>query len=104
YEVAQTVFEGPRWDALLADLDRVTALGTSVSVFTRWTDADAADQLWVKQRVAAGPVDGDLPRRLGARPATARRHPIIGAPAEACTEQLGVPGPWYDRLPHFRLE
>jgi xylitol oxidase len=20
-----------------------------------------------------------------------------------CTEQLGVPGPWYDRLPHFRL-
>jgi alditol oxidase len=22
--------------------------------------------------------------------------------AVACTEQLGVPGPWFDRLPHFR--
>ncbi len=23
--------------------------------------------------------------------------------AENCTEQMGVPGPWYDRIPHFRL-
>ena len=21
-----------------------------------------------------------------------------------CTEQLGVPGPWHERLPHFRLD
>ena len=25
-------------------------------------------------------------------------------PAENCTEQLGTPGPWYERLPHFRLD
>jgi xylitol oxidase len=24
-------------------------------------------------------------------------------PAGNCTEQLGVPGPWHERLPHFRL-
>ena len=24
-------------------------------------------------------------------------------PAENCTEQMGVPGPWYERLPHFRM-
>ena len=23
--------------------------------------------------------------------------------AENCTEQMGVPGPWYERLPHFRM-
>jgi xylitol oxidase len=25
-------------------------------------------------------------------------------PPDPCTEQLGVPGPWHARLPHFRLD
>jgi xylitol oxidase len=25
-------------------------------------------------------------------------------PADNCTTQLGVPGPWHERLPHFRLD
>jgi xylitol oxidase len=25
-------------------------------------------------------------------------------PAESCTPQLGVVGPWHERLPHFRME
>ena len=108
YDVAQTVYEAPAWDAILADLDAVTALGTSVSIFTRWSRTDVADQLWVKQRL---PFDADaaerrraVVERLGAHPATQARHPIIGLPADACTEQLGAPGPWFERLPHFRLE
>lgn len=104
YDIAQTVFEGPRWDAILGDLDAVTGAGTSVSIFTRWSGTDRADQLWVKQRVAEGPVDEGLIRGLGAVPARLKRHPILGAPAEACTEQLGEPGPWHERLSHFRLE
>ena len=108
YDVAQTVYESPAWDAVLADLDAVTSLGTSVSIFTRWSRTDVADQLWVKQRL---PFDADaagrrraVVDRLGALEATQARHPIIGLPADACTEQLGVPGPWFERLPHFRLE
>nr|WP_136706806.1 D-arabinono-1,4-lactone oxidase [Agromyces sp. H66] len=108
YDVAQTVFEGPGWDAILDDLDAVTSLGTSVSIFTTWARTDVADQLWVKQRL---PIDGDaaaqrraVVARLGARAATVPRHPIIGLPADACTTQLGAPGPWHERLPHFRLE
>ena len=31
-------------------------------------------------------------------------HPIAGEDASAATEQLGVPGPWHARLPHFRAE
>jgi xylitol oxidase len=27
---------------------------------------------------------------------------VPGASPDACTEQLGVPGRWYERLPHFR--
>src|SRR4029453_2279802 len=36
-------------------------------------------------------------------PATTNVHPIIELSAENCTEQMGVPGPWYERLPHFRM-
>jgi xylitol oxidase len=111
YDVAQTVFEGPAWDAILDDLDAVTSLGTSVSIFTTWARTDVADQLWVKQRLPIDAVDADaaaqrdgVVARLGARAATVPRHPIIGLPADACTAQLGAPGPWYERLPHFRLE
>src|SRR5260221_5808406 len=40
---------------------------------------------------------------FGAKAATKNLHPIITLSAENCTEQMGVPGPWYDRLPHFRM-
>ena len=39
-----------------------------------------------------------------ATPAPAPRHPVPGVSADACTEQLGLPGRWYERLPHFRPE
>jgi xylitol oxidase len=111
YDVAQTVFEGPAWDPILDDLDAVTSLGTSVSIFTTWARTDVADQLWVKQRLPIDAIDVDVAAgrdgvgaRLGARAATVPRHPIIGLAADAATEQLGAPGPWHERLPHFRLE
>lgn len=31
-------------------------------------------------------------------------HPVPGMPAVNCTRQFGVPGPWHERLPHFRAE
>lgn len=100
YRVAQTVFEGARWDAVLADLDAVTGAGDSVSLFTTWTDADAVDQIWVKSR--EGREAPDL-TRVGAHPADGPRHPIPGIDPAPCTEQGGRPGPWFDRLAHFRL-
>jgi xylitol oxidase len=39
----------------------------------------------------------------GAKPATRNLHPLAGHSAENCTAQMGVPGPWYERLPHFRM-
>jgi xylitol oxidase len=100
YEIRQDVFEGMAWDALLDELGVVMAAGDSVSVFTRW--GDDVDQVWVKSRVGPGPqeVRDDL---LGARPATVDRHPILGIDAVNCTPQLGRPGPWFERLPHFRM-
>jgi xylitol oxidase len=95
YEVAQRVFEGLAWEELFEHLDAITGCGYSVSVFTRW--GEVADQVWVKSRT-------DPPEELfGARPATVERHPILGLDPVNCTAQLGVPGPWFDRLPHFRM-
>jgi xylitol oxidase len=39
----------------------------------------------------------------GARRATRNVHPIVELDPENCTEQMGVAGPWYERLPHFRM-
>jgi len=100
YAVRQRVFEGLAWDALHAHFDAIMASGHSVSVFTRW--GETTDQVWVKSRVTDAPEDvrGDL---FGARAATVDRHPILGIDAVNATPQLGRPGAWSDRLPHFRM-
>ena len=106
YQVAQHVFERPDWDAVLADFDEVTSIGTSVSLFSTWERTDVVDQIWVKQRQpeAREAARASLFEKLGAVPAVSKRHPILGVDPAACTEQLGVPGPWSERLAHFKLE
>jgi xylitol oxidase len=100
YEVRQRVFQGLGWDALFEHFDEITSCGYSVSVFTRWEET--TDDVWVKSRVsdAAEEIRDDL---FGARPAGTERHPILGIDPVSCTPQLGVPGAWSDRLPHFRM-
>jgi alditol oxidase len=60
---------------------------------------DALDMVWVKSR------DGEpVPEEMfGARPADGERHPIPGIDPTPATPQRGRPGPWSDRLPHFRM-
>jgi xylitol oxidase len=100
YQVRQRTFQDLPWTSLFERFDEVAGAGYSVSLFSRWTGT--VDQVWVKSRVTERPeqVRGDL---LGAVPATADRHPILGIDPVNCTPQLGVPGPWSDRLPHFRM-
>jgi xylitol oxidase len=99
YEVKQQVFEGLSWKALNDHFDEITSCGYSVSIFTRWGQTN--EQVWVKSRMdEPDRVEGDL---FGAVAATAERHPIIELDPAACTPQLGRPGLWSDRLPHFRM-
>jgi xylitol oxidase len=100
YAVRQRVFEGLGWDALAENFDAITACGYSVSVFTRW--GEATDQVWVKSRVGEGP-EAELDELFGAAAATEHRHPILGIDPVNATAQLGVAGPWSDRLSHFRM-
>jgi xylitol oxidase len=99
FEVEQRVFERLSWKALSDHFDEVTSCGYSVSLFTLW--GDDVEMVWVKTRTDQGSaVDGDL---FGAVPAVVDRNPVVGLDPTACTPQLGRPGPWSDRLPHFRM-
>jgi xylitol oxidase len=95
YDVTQVVLEGLTWDALLDRVDEVTGAAYSVSVFTRWT-GDLVGQVWLKERGTPRVLDGT-------HPAPEQRHMIAGMSVQNTTEQLGVPGPWHQRLPHFRM-
>jgi alditol oxidase len=100
YEMRQRVFERLSWEALFEHFDEIMSCGYSVSVFTCW--GETIDQVWVKSRVTDEPeqAESDL---FGAVAADVDRHPIPGLDATTCTPQLGRPGPWADRLPHFRM-
>ena len=100
YDVRQRVFEGMRWESFFEHFDAIFASGYSVSATSRW--GEAVDQVWVKTRVGSEPEDV-VPELFGAPAATEDKHVIIGLDPVHATRQLGVPGAWSERLPHFRL-
>lgn len=80
----------------------IVSAGYSVSLFTDWRQG-RVNEIWVKRRVEPGATSTAVRDFYGARPATANVHPIVELSAEHCTEQMGVAGPWHERLPHFRM-
>ena len=100
YDVAQVVYDALPWNAALEHLDHIMGAAMSVSLFTTW-QGQGFEQVWVKQRIGEAAVDLTW---TGAVPADGPRHPVPGTPAFHCTEQGGVVGPWFERVPHFRLE
>jgi xylitol oxidase len=99
FDVEQRVYENLPRDQLDAE---VFASAYSVSLFTDWSSS-RINQVWRKSLTdQSGP--SAQPSWRGATPADGPRHPIPGMSTVNCTEQLGVPGPWHTRLPHFRLE
>ncbi|MGM9470390.1 D-arabinono-1,4-lactone oxidase [Pseudarthrobacter sp. YS3] len=103
YDVSQNVFENLAWDEVLDSFDEVTSAAYSVSLFTDWS-GETIGQAWLKRRMdSADSAAADL-RRFGGTPAVEARHPLPGVPGSNCTQQMGVPGPWSDRLAHFRMD
>jgi alditol oxidase len=115
FDVSQRVYESLPLAALDDHFTDLMAAGYSVSLFTDWR-APRLTQVWIKQRLdPADPPTPPVPRTpptppipqaswFTASPAATARNPVPGASPDACTQQLGVPGRWYDRLPHFRSE
>ena len=102
FDMAQLVYRNLSMDQLEHNLETIFASGYSVSLFTDWQNNRIA-QVWIKDRLTPG-QKLDIPKEFyGATAATKNMHPIEANSAENCTEQMGVPGPWYERMPHFKM-
>lgn len=103
YDIRQNVYQDLPLDVVGEHFDELFSAAYSVSLFTSW-NGPIVDQVWIKRR-AADPATALLGEGwFSARPADRPLHPLPGLDAAPCTEQLGVSGPWYERLPHFRPE
>ena len=103
FEVSQRVYEGLPLDVLDDHFAAIMASGYSASMFTDWR-APRLTQLWIKSRTEDGTPPITEEPWFTATPAPAARNPVPGLPADNSTAQLGEPGPWFERLPHFRPE
>jgi len=101
FAMKQYVYEDLAFSDLEQHFDAIESAGYSVSLFTDWQRT--INEVCIKVRIGLEP-EFDCPLKFfGAKRAIKNLHPIIELPAENCTEQMGVPGAWYERLPHFRM-
>ena len=101
YVVRQDLFQDLPLQALQDNFEAIMSSGYSVSLFMDWQN-QVISQVWVKRKVESTTQDlgNDF---YGAKAATQNLHPITRLSAENCTDQMGEPGPWYERLPHFKM-
>jgi alditol oxidase len=102
FEVRQDVYLNLPMAQLESHFDEIMSGGYSVSLFYDW-QTENINQVWLKRVVREGEEITAEPEYFGSTLADRNVHPIIELSAENCTEQMGVTGPWYDRLPHFKM-
>lgn len=107
FTMKQTVYENLSMTQLRANFDEIMSSAYSVSLFTHWQNENFT-QVWIKSLVEENPHETASVEAtsewFGATLSTRPRHPLPDMSAENCTEQGGVPGAWFERLPHFRME
>ena len=101
FRVRQDVYDTLPWTSVTENFDAITSAAYSVSLFTSW-GAEGVTQAWLKSRVDADATFA--PAFFGGVYAREARHPLPGVSPVSTTEQVGVPGPWWDRLAHFKLD
>lgn len=102
FNMKQVVYRNLPMDALKENFGAIMSSGYSVSLFTDWSDRNI-NEVWIKRR-ADEADDAPFPGELyAATLAEKNLHPVEDQPAESCTEQMGVPGPWFERMPHFKM-
>jgi xylitol oxidase len=102
FTVRQYVYENLPLAQMKEHFDAIQSSGYSVSLFTDW-QKQRLNEVWIKSRVGGAQTFAAPREFYGAKLASRDLHPIAELSAENCTAQMGVPGPWYDRLPHFRM-
>lgn len=99
FEIRQVIYPEIPLDVLQRGFDQIMGTAYSVSYFTDW-GSEQVGNLWCKFR--HGEV---IPESIGgSAKADKKYHPIPSVDPVACTDQLGEPGYWHERLSHFKLD
>ena len=101
FNMKQVVYRNLAMSELEKNFNEIMGSGYSVSLFTDWKNKNI-NEVWVKSKVE-NENDAARPELFGAKLSQQNLHPIETESAENCTDQMGVPGPWYERMPHFRM-
>jgi alditol oxidase len=100
FDMRQDAFEGLPWATVLSDIDAVMSAGYSVSLMTSWS-GPTVTRLWIKTRLMGDALETVSAAHLGAT-AAARASARATPEAMQRLNPFGMPGPWSERLPHFR--
>jgi xylitol oxidase len=102
FNMKQVVYRNLPMSELKKNFDEIQSRGYSVSLFTDWKNKNI-NEVWIKSRVETGNITTADLELYGAKLATKNMHPVEDQSAETVTDQLGIPGPWYERMPHFKM-
>ncbi|MEP7254059.1 MAG: D-arabinono-1,4-lactone oxidase, partial [Ginsengibacter sp.] len=100
--VRQDVYQDLPLSELEKHFNEIQESGYSVSLFTDW-QKQSINETWIKKKTDKDDTSKSTAEFFGGKAATKNLHPIAELSAENCTEQMGVPGKWYERLPHFKM-
>lgn len=100
FEMREDVYTDLPFRTLVDNFEAISGAAYSVSSFTHWK-GDTVGFVWLKNLADHTPPAGEF---FGAKAQTRPWHPIAEIDPAPVTQQMGVPGPWYLRLPHFRME
>jgi xylitol oxidase len=103
FQMKQVVYKNLPMSLLKDNFNDLESKGYSVSLLTNWGNKNI-NQVWIKSKVKDGEVVSKEPDLYGIPPASEKTHPVDGRSADVINEQLGIPGPWFERMPHFKNE
>jgi xylitol oxidase len=103
FDVSQVVYENLPLAQVEENFEAIMSSGYSVSLFSDWRES-RFNQAWIKTVAASRDAASSAPTFYGATRATTDVHPLPTLDPATCTPQMGVVGPWHERLPHFRSE
>ena len=104
YLVRQDVYRNAPWDTVLEAFDEVMASAYSVSLLGDFA-SPVIRQLWQKTRVEEVGEGQDPPQPVPASLHGGTWYDDAEEPPDhSLNVRAGVPGPWSERWPHFRLD
>uniref|UniRef100_A0A915CZS4 FAD-binding PCMH-type domain-containing protein n=1 Tax=Ditylenchus dipsaci TaxID=166011 RepID=A0A915CZS4_9BILA len=105
YNLAINVFENMSISELDNNMDDLIEAGHAVNLWSTFGTPGLLDQVWITSKVDGNGTNkyGNVSQLYGAPAATAQASPIHALPPTFVVPQMGIVGPWYERLTDYDL-